>query len=116
VTTTGISKAVDCENIQGKQFKANHFWESSDQTISCPSGYNVVTTVELVLGGAPLHSTITPSHHYTATASVSLYSKGAHIIIIDDNTKGHPYTYTPVLACCKPDPNLGDVYGNCDRS
>lgn len=112
----GISYALDCQDKQGNQFKANRFWESSDQTITCPSGYSVVTTVELVLGGAPLHSVITTSHHYTATASVSLYSKGAHIIIIDDNLYHHPYYYTPVLACCKPDPNRGDVYGNCDRS
>jgi hypothetical protein len=112
----GISYALDCQNIKGNQFKANRFLESTDETISCPSGYYIVPKIELILGGDPLHSVITTSHDYSATASWALYSKGAHIIIIDHNLYHHPYYYTPVLACCKPDPSRGSSYGNCDQS
>lgn len=86
----GLSSAT-CTNVTGSIFTARHFWDSATVSINCPSAY--LYTSESV-------STQTSSKHYTQTVATSGTSGGlTQVMIIDDNVKGHPISYTPTVAC-----------------
>ena len=92
----GLTSAT-CQNVTGSPFTATHFWDSGQLAVVCGLAYPYATNSV---------STQTNSKLYTQTTSVvGKRDHATRINIIDDNVSGHPYTYTPTLACTNTNPN-----------
>jgi hypothetical protein len=86
----GLTSAA-CQNVTGSPFTATHLWDSGQLLIVCGLAYPYATNSV---------STQTTSKLYTQTTSVAgSRDHATRINIIDDNVRGHPYTYTPTAAC-----------------
>ena len=83
--------ATTCTNVTGSTFSATHFWDSGTVSINCPSAFPYTT------GSV---STQTSSKRYTQSVTESGTTGGqTSVFITDDNVRGHPFTYTPTVAC-----------------
>ena len=92
----GLSSAA-CTNVSGGTWSASHFWDSNTWNIACPPAFPY--TAQSV-------STQTSSRHYTQTVGTSGTGTGnTQVVVIDDNVRGHPISYTPTAACTVAPPS-----------
>jgi len=83
--------AATCTNVTGATFTARHFWDSARVRIACPRAFPYTT------GSV---STKTTSTRYSLTVTRPGTGGGrTDVTIIDDDVRGHPFAYTPTVAC-----------------
>lgn len=90
----GYYHLADCTNASGSTWNATHFWADHTWTVSCPSGtlphygsVGVDVTMETI------------SNRYSPTNFAGPNDSTIYVSVRDDNIHGHPYAYTPWLAC-----------------